>query len=358
MESYGDLLKRTRESRSCDLETASFDTTISLAYLRALEQEDEGAFPGEPYMLGFMRTYAQYLGLPPDNLCSLYRAKKLQEAPTPPGLIVHDKPTYYWPVVIIAILFVLSGAGFGGAYIWRVHKATLAEKAKNIVFDDTVTTATYDILDKAETFRVYTGDQFRLDGVVLTVSDTKGKLGISCPVGTLYTELSEENTLDIDGDNRGDVIVYVSDISQTSSSRGAEVRILRANALGASDIASIETVDLSTGPHKPIEIFRDNRAYPFTLNGSFRGSCLFRYKVDRKESVETYFTTGEIVTMTGNNGIRLWISNCNAVKLSVIADSHNYDLTIGRAGQVLVEDIKWIKDTTDGKYKLVIIEGD
>ena len=39
------------------------------------------------------------------------------------------------------------------------------------------------------------------------------------------------------------------------------------------------------------------------------------------------------------------------------ADYKGYDLEIGKACQVLVEDIKWIKDT-DGKYKLVVIELD
>mgnify|MGYP005605425407 CR=1 FL=1 len=34
-----------------------------------------------------------------------------------------------------------------------------------------------------------------------------------------------------------------------------------------------------------------------------------------------------------------------------------YDLDIGKAGQVVAQDIKWIKDT-DGKYKLVVIELD
>lgn len=363
MESYGDLLKRTREARAIDLDTASYETTITLPYLTALESEDEGVFPGEPYMLGFMRTYAQYLGLSPDNLCALYRAKKLQEAPTPEGLIVHEKPRYYWPVIIVAIIAVMSAMGFGILYILKMHKASLEEAAKSVVADDTVKTATYEITDNAQNLRVYVGDQFRLDGVVLTVSDTMANLGIICPVGTLYTALSEENALDVDGDNKSDIIVYVSDISLTDSNRGAQVRVLRANGLGADVLAAIETIDTSAttaelGNHKPVEVFRDNRAYPFTLNGNFRGSCLFRYKVDRKEAFETYFTTGEIVTMTANNGIRLWISNSNAVKLSVIADGRNYDLAIGKAGQVLFEDVKWIKDTADGKYKLVIIEGD
>ena len=109
--------------------------------------------------------------------------------------------------------------------------------------------------------------------------------------------------------------------------------------------------------HPQKVILEDNRAYPFTINANFRGSCLFRDKVDNAASVETYFTRGELFTATPHNGIRLWISNSNTVKFTIIADSRTFDLEIGAAGKILVEDIKWIKDT-DGKYKLVVIELD
>lgn len=84
---------------------------------------------------------------------------------------------------------------------------------------------------------------------------------------------------------------------------------------------------------------------------------MFRYRIDRHQNVESYFSNGELVTMTANNGVRVWMSNSNAVKFTIIADSKTYNLDVGKAGQVLVEDIKWIRDT-DGKYKLVVIELD
>lgn len=360
MESYGELLKKTREAKGLDLDTASYETTIALNYINALEAEDEAIFPGEPYMLGFMRTYAEYLGLSPDNVCNLYRAKKLQEAPTPEGLIVHEKPAYYWPLIIVLVLITISGGTFGTLYLLK--KRAESKPVEEVVTDTSPTFSTYDIDDSAITKRVHVGDQFKFHmasgDIMLTVKNTIDSFGLDCPVGTLYTQLSEDAELDIDGDNIPDLIVYVSDVSSSDLDRGAEVRLLKASGGSASEAGEIETSASIAGNHKPVEVFKDNRAYPFTLNGNFRGSCLFRSKVDRKETSEKYFTTGEVITMTANNGIRLWMSNCNTVKLSVIADSRNYDLTIGKAGQVLCEDIKWIKDTTDGKYKLVLIELD
>ena len=61
--------------------------------------------------------------------------------------------------------------------------------------------------------------------------------------------------------------------------------------------------------------------------------------------------------VTANNGVRVWMSNGNTVKFTVVADTKNYDLEIGKAGQVLVQDIKWVRDT-EGKYKLVVVELD
>jgi hypothetical protein len=104
-------------------------------------------------------------------------------------------------------------------------------------------------------------------------------------------------------------------------------------------------------------ILEDTRAYPFTLKISFRGSCLFRYKVDRQPNYEEYFSKNDIINITANNGFRLWMSNVNALSIQIIAANSTYDLEVGKAGEVKVEDIKWVRDS-DGKYRLVVLEID
>lgn len=358
MESYGNLLKKTRELKGLDIETASYDTSISLPYLHGLEEEEEGVFPGEPYMLGFLRTYSEYLGLNPNTVFALYHAKKVQESPIPQGLIVHEKPKIFYPLIVTLILLLLTGATL--TIIYFVKKHNEIKRQESILLDEKLTTKTYELTEKVFTGRVYVGDQFIFHSdkgdVVLTVKDTLGAFALQCPIGVLYTELAEDQELDIDGDNLTDLIVYLSDISQLDAERGAEVRIIKKSGINYADIPNL-TTDKEATKHKMQVIFEDNRAYPFTININFRGSALFRYKIDRKESVESYYTMGEVITMTASNGMRLWMSNCNCLKISVIADSKNYDLAIGKAGQVLVEDIKWVKDT-DGKYKIVVLELD
>lgn len=68
----GALLTEAREARGITLEQAERDTRIARRYLIALEQEDFAAFPAEVYARGFLRSYASYLRLNPDELLARF----------------------------------------------------------------------------------------------------------------------------------------------------------------------------------------------------------------------------------------------------------------------------------------------
>ncbi|MGI0530563.1 helix-turn-helix domain-containing protein [Treponema socranskii] len=364
MESYGTILKRSREEKNIDRDTAARETSMTVECIRGLEEEDTSVFPGEPYMVGFLRNYAEYLGVNPDTVMALYRSKAIQESPVPDGLFVKHKSSRFVPIVIGAAIFAVAAAAL---VILIISKSSHANKNGSVVVAQDMGSKTYELTDKPLEKRLFRGDKIVYPSekgkIILTVSDTLTSFGLDTPVGTLRTDLAEEAELDVDGDAKGDIIVYVSDISSTEANRGAEVRMLvrrKDSDMLAIDENAIEDASqnsLSPQRHLQTVIFEDNRAYPFTVNASFRGPCEFRYRVDRKRSSENYFTNGEVVMMTANNGVRVWMSNGNTVKFTVIADTKSYDLEIGKAGQVLVEDIKWVRDS-EGKYRLVVVELD
>ena len=68
----GAALTKARTKRGLTLDEASRDTRIRVDHLRALEDEDFDQLPGEVYVRGSLRTYAQYLGLSPDKVLGLY----------------------------------------------------------------------------------------------------------------------------------------------------------------------------------------------------------------------------------------------------------------------------------------------
>lgn len=59
----GYSLRAARERQGIGLPEAELATKIRVKYIRALEEEDFDALPADTYARGFLRTYADYLGL-------------------------------------------------------------------------------------------------------------------------------------------------------------------------------------------------------------------------------------------------------------------------------------------------------
>ncbi|MFU8826055.1 MAG: helix-turn-helix domain-containing protein [Brevefilum sp.] len=64
----GAQLKQVRESRGISLEAIAHKTHISLAYLQALEENDVESLPSKVHLRGFLRLYANELGVDLDDL--------------------------------------------------------------------------------------------------------------------------------------------------------------------------------------------------------------------------------------------------------------------------------------------------
>lgn len=364
MDSYGELLKNAREAKNLSFDTIAREISIDKKYLVGLEEEDNAAFPGEPYLVGFLKNYALYLNLDDEYLLKLYHNKKIQESPVPEGLFERPSSSKKLPAIIISAAAVLVAV--------TALVLVLVLRKKTVVEDDVLVAGgsknkQYELTERKFENRLYKGDQLYIpteDGkIILTVKSCLKTFGLETPAGVLYTDLAEEAEYDINGDGSPDLIVYISDISASDESRGAEVSLLLrsgvsviTHSLSAENIPLAEDVQSKHSQHVILE---DNRAYPFIINAVFRAPCVFRYKIDNDQSVETYYPSGEQFSGTvPNMGIRMWMSNSNAVKFTVVADSRPYDLELGKAGQVLVEDIKWVYDKADGRFKLVVIELD
>ena len=68
MTPIGEQLRAARERKGLTLDRVADETNIAKRYLAGLEAEDFTVFPGDPYVIGFLRNYADYLGLASDEL--------------------------------------------------------------------------------------------------------------------------------------------------------------------------------------------------------------------------------------------------------------------------------------------------
>jgi hypothetical protein len=69
----GNVLQDARRRGGLDMRTVEEQTKIRIKYLRALEGEDWEALPSAAYAKGFLRTYAQLLGLDAEALVDEFR---------------------------------------------------------------------------------------------------------------------------------------------------------------------------------------------------------------------------------------------------------------------------------------------
>ncbi len=87
--SLSERLLAARERKGVDLSRAERDTKIRARYLAALERGDFKELPGTVYTKGFLRNYALYLGLDPDEVLGQWRRERGDHAAAnEPAIIV------------------------------------------------------------------------------------------------------------------------------------------------------------------------------------------------------------------------------------------------------------------------------
>ncbi len=81
--SIGGQLQDARLAQGLSIESLAASTRINRSYLTALEQNDYAAFPARIYAVSFLRQYANALGLPSDDLVSMFSQQLADAAAFP-----------------------------------------------------------------------------------------------------------------------------------------------------------------------------------------------------------------------------------------------------------------------------------
>jgi cytoskeletal protein RodZ len=82
--SFGTWLRRQREMRDISLRQIADSSKISLRYLEALEQDRFDVLPAAVFARGFLREYARYVGLNPDEVVNYFILAEKGGAPDEP----------------------------------------------------------------------------------------------------------------------------------------------------------------------------------------------------------------------------------------------------------------------------------
>ncbi len=126
--SVSELLKITRERSGSDLQTVAEVLRIRLVYLEAIEDNRYNDLPGKTYVVGFVRAYAEHLGLDSDEVVK--RFKDEIDGLEGKAELVFPSPVTEQSVpggAIVLIGLIILGAAYGGWYFLSSQDRSMAE---------------------------------------------------------------------------------------------------------------------------------------------------------------------------------------------------------------------------------------
>ena len=129
----GAALRAERERRGLRIEDAAERLKISARHLRALEEGDTASLPHPAYARGFIRSYAAYLGISPDEIHAALHAQPSPEA--------SPAKTVYLPEAepqerrgsggaVLVLIFILLAAGGYVGWRWGLPLLSNLEKQR------------------------------------------------------------------------------------------------------------------------------------------------------------------------------------------------------------------------------------
>ncbi|MBN2552030.1 MAG: helix-turn-helix domain-containing protein [Spirochaetales bacterium] len=235
MESVGQKLRETREQHNFSIEQVARDTHISKQYLEALEQENFATIPGETYIIGFLRNYAEYLSLNPEEIVNLYKNIQIQEQPLPmTELLEPVRPRGLSRILVLAVI-VLAVLGAGGYLLYRyviaspqrprpqaeaVQESASPAESQQVVFQEEAMTRWFNLNDTIG---------FPLNGNTypLQLVNIDRTLTVRVPGGTLDMTVGQDRQLDVNGDGRNDLRILLNDIDATGVAKRANLSLYK-----------------------------------------------------------------------------------------------------------------------------------
>ncbi len=171
-------LYAARERKGVDLYRAERDTKIRARYLAALERGEYRELPGDVYTKGFLRNYALYLGLDPEEAIGQWRRERgdvpaQKTVLTIPRPIAQPRPgLQFSPGIVVAALLTILIAGVAvwlGVQVQRFAKPPTLEMISP-------SSATIELADSATSF-TFQGKS--IPGATITIEMAGGSRQVS-----------------------------------------------------------------------------------------------------------------------------------------------------------------------------------
>lgn len=368
MEAIGAKLKNTRTAKGITIEQVIRDTHITKRFITAMEEEEFDAFPGEAYLLGFLRNYASYLGLEGDDIVALYHNIQLQEQPAPIDELLDRKPRRSFPIkFVVGFLVVLVVAGVAALFFTGMISLPQRTETEDTP-EETVFSGLFRLEEQFVERRFEEGDRVSVpvDGTetIFEFVEVADRVAIGSEAGIVHLAQGERRVLDITGEGSGDISIVIRQIYAAEGEPPALVaRVDRVIEQGtpnqpqASEVSDADRTDLSLGQtnepsrrRESVVVAQFPTLQEYFIEADFRGLTMFRWEVDQQPREERYLQNGDRVRTSVRDIVRIWASNAGNVRLRVAGNP----VELGDQGEVVAVVIRW-SEAEDGGYQLELL---
>lgn len=371
MESIGDKLKRARDTRGVSIEQAARDTHIAKRFVEALETEAFDEFPGEAYLLGFLRNYSGYLGLDAEDVVALYHNLKLQEQPAPISELLDRRPEprnigrialIVGLVAVLAVIVALFVTGVIPVPDFSAARQAAAEE------EETARTTPFILEEQFVERRFVQGDRVSvpIDGQpeLFEFVSIGERISIGSEAGIVQLGPNEERVLDITGEGSGDISLAIRQVYADDDPPAVVVRVDRvvtrepvAAGPAAAEVTDADRETLAIG-----QTIEESRERPSVVIASFptvqeyfieadiQGFTMMRWQADDQPMEERYLQNGDRIRTSVRQFVRVWTSNAGNVRLRVAGNP----VELGGQGEVIAAVIRWT-ETPAGTFQLELL---
>ncbi len=355
MKSIGQKLRNRREQKLHQIDQAARETHISKRFIEAMEEERFDVFPGESYLIGFLRSYAEYLELDSNEIIKLYQNTQIQEQPIPVEELLESRrrPNIKLILGIVAAVAVIGTGTLLLTFMGEPSRRSASrppESAEDIGEEFSTIPFTGEILEQEFQAATIILIPFKENTYSLELRKTGNPLELFFDDQSFTIEESTSGFIDLDREGNPDLRV----IFKSSMPNGNPVLRFDRVVAGASvETSSVETnADenrVNHGGVRPGSTNNASRVLPVQTLGQFsqpetvfaeilfRGPVLFRYLDENGESQQRLLNSGERFQTEFSEYMYIWLSNAGKVQFSLAGKV----LRLGADGEVAAYKIAW-----------------
>ncbi len=376
MESIGEKLKAARNNKKLSLKDVAKETNIAWGYIEALEEEDFDRFPGETYVVGFLKSYSEYLKLDSDEMIHLYRGYKIGESATPieeltkptkPGLLTsitnlyeREKNIFVSALIILAVvaviwvLWIVVGSHLNVSTNSPVKKIKADyekrrdSKIKNI--------RTLQLSNERGIILVYKGEAFQFlvenKEVVFVVKEVSGKHAVISFLNSnenLELNMGEGVTVEVPGISRN----ITFNLKGLTESRIKILVVLgpkKESAEAKTSEVSPEVEPLQKGDYTSV-IAQDKKNLKIIFQVKFLKKSFIEIYLDGVKKQRGFMPQGSRYRWEATEHIQVKIGNAGGVQAKI----NGKVFALGGKNQVANKVITWKKDSQNPNLYHIVV---